>query len=52
MVHEYAPDLEVHAVVIGIYQAQFSNETGTFALGTRVTPFLDWIKTLTGELFK
>ncbi|XP_037037350.1 uncharacterized protein LOC119075060 [Bradysia coprophila] len=52
MVYEYAPDFDLHPVVIGIYQYQIINGTATYGVGTRVTPFLDWIDTLTGGLLK
>ncbi|XP_037048501.1 serine proteinase stubble-like [Bradysia coprophila] len=52
MVYEYATDLDLHPVVIGIYQYQISNGTATYGVGTRVSHFLDWIDTLSGGLFK
>ncbi|XP_037025044.1 plasma kallikrein-like [Bradysia coprophila] len=48
MVNEYAADLNLHPVLIGIHHYQFFNGTeDTFGRATRVSHFLEWISTLT-----
>lgn len=51
MVYEYAPDYDLHPVVIGINHYQYANQTGSYGLATRVSHFVEWIQSLTGGLF-
>ncbi len=47
IVYEYVAGLSfIHPVLIGIHQYQFANATASFGYATRVSHFVEWIRTL------